>query len=116
MVDHGTVYVSGYENLRFHVNKTDDEFGNTMLMLACQNGNTKLVKYLIAKGANPSAQNKAGQSAAHFAISFKFYDLSKWLFENGADDTLVNKYGLTPYDGLLPEGASEFDNANSMLE
>lgn len=104
VVDHGTVYVDGYEKLSFHINKTDEKFGNTMLMMACQNGNMKIIKYLIAKGANPNAQNKVGQSAAHFAIAFKFFDVSHWLFENGGDDTLVNKYGLTPYDGLLPEG------------
>lgn len=108
--DHGTVYVDGYEKLAFHINKTDDQFGNTMLMLACQNGNMKIVKYLVAKGANPCAQNKAGQTPAHFAISFKFYEVSQWLFENGADDTLVNKYGLTAYDGLLPEGMNGFDD------
>jgi|TARA_B110000090_G_scaffold197179_1_gene234828 hypothetical protein len=26
--------------------------------------------------------------------------LSQWLFENGCDDTLPNKFGLTAYDGL----------------
>jgi len=45
-------------------------------------------------------QNKQGQSPAHFAIAYKFYDLSSWLFENGADDMVTNKSGLTPYDGL----------------
>lgn len=113
--DHGTVYVHGYESLAFHINKVDEAFGNTMLMLACQNGNTKLVKYLIAKGANPNAQNKVGQTAAHFANAFKFYEVSQWIFENGGDDTLANKYGLTPYDGLLPEGHNGFDDDNQPL-
>ena len=108
--------MSGYENLTFHPNKTDDEFGNTMLMLACQNGNMKLVKYLVAKGSNPCAQNKAGQTAAHFAISFKFYEVSQWLFENGADDTMENKYGLTPYDGLLPEGVTGLGDLPTIKE
>ena len=68
--DFGTVYVDGYERLPFHVNKSD-EFGNTMLSLACQNGNIKVAKYLVSKGANPSHQNKQGQSPAHFAIAYK---------------------------------------------
>ena len=84
------------------MNKTDD-FGNTMLSLACQNGNVKIAKYLIAKGGNPNHQNKQGQTGGHFAVSYKFFDLSQWLFENGADDTIENKFGLTPYDGLEPE-------------
>lgn len=97
--DFGTVYVDGYEKLPFHINKYD-EYGNTMLSLACQNGNVKVCKYLISKGANPNHQNKQGQSPGHFAIAYKFFDLSSWLFENGGDDTLMNKAGLTPYDGL----------------
>ena len=102
-MDHGTVYVTGYDRLPFHLNKTDD-FGNSLLSYACQNGNMKICKYLIAKGANMNHQNKAGQTPAHFAIAFKFFDLSTWLFENGADDTIHNKFGLSPYDGLLAEG------------
>ncbi len=90
----------------FHANKTD-EFGNTMLGLACQNGNAKICKYLLAKGANPNHQNKGGQTPAHFAIAYKFFDLATWLFENGADDSLKNMGGLTPYDGLDTEGDEE---------
>jgi hypothetical protein len=104
--DFGTVYVEGYEKLPFHINKMD-EYGNTMLGLACQNGNLKIAKYLISKGANPNHQNKQGQTAPHFAIAYKFYDLSQWMFENGADDTLHNKFGLTAYDGLSPEDGEE---------
>jgi hypothetical protein len=104
--DFGTVYVEGYEKLPFHINKMD-EFGNTMVGLAAQNGNVKILKYLISKGANPNHQNKQGQTAAHFAIAYKFYELSQWLFENGADDTLANKFGLTAYDGLSPEGGED---------
>ena len=107
--DFGTVYVEGYEKLPFHINKMD-EFGNTMLGLACQNGNIKIAKYLISKGANPNHQNKLGQTAGHFAIAYKFYDLSQWLFENGADDTLQNKFHLTAYDGLSPDGEDDNDD------
>lgn len=105
--DFGTVYVDGYERLPFHVNKMD-EHGNTMLCLACQNGNIKIAKYLVSKGANPNHQNKSGQTAAHFAIAYKFFDLSSWMFENGGDDTIMNKDHLTPYDGL-DNGADDDD-------
>ena len=108
VVDFGTVYISGYDRLPFNMNKVD-EYGNTMLSLACQNGNMKLCKYLISKGANPNHQNKNGQTPAHFAIAYKFFDLSTYLFENGGDDTLENRFGLSPYDGLSAEGGeSEF--------
>lgn len=104
--NHGTVYVTGYERLPFHMNKVD-EHGNSMLGLACQNGNMKICKYLAAKGGNPNHQNHGGQSPAHFAIAYKFFEVSHWLFENGANDTLENNDGLSPYDGLSAEGGDE---------
>ncbi|RYG66547.1 ankyrin repeat domain-containing protein, partial [archaeon] len=70
--------------------------------------NAKIAKYLVSKGANANHQNKQGQTAAHFCIAYQFFDLSTWLFENGADDTVENKFGLTPYDGLsAAEGGDE---------
>jgi ankyrin repeat protein len=101
--DNGTAYKDAYEKLSFHINKAD-EHGNTMLTLACQNGNVKVSKFLISKGANPNHQNNQGQSPGHFAVAYQFFDLSTWLFANGASDTVENKFGLTPYDGLSPEG------------
>jgi hypothetical protein len=97
----GTLYTDGYENLPFHINKAD-EHGNTMLCLAAQNGNKKITQYLVQKGANMNHQNKNGQTAGHFANAYSFFDLSQWLFANGADDQLTNSYGLSPYDGLQP--------------
>lgn len=54
-------------------------------------------------------QNKAGQSAGHYAVSYQFFEMSEWLFlqdgnGGGADDTLENSFGLGPYDGLQPDG------------
>jgi ankyrin repeat protein len=103
---HGTLYTEAYQRLPFHVNKSD-EHGNSLLSLACQNGNLKLAKFLCSKGANPNHQNKNGQTPGHFAVAYQFFDLSHWLFANGADDQIENKYGLTPYDGLAPEGTVE---------
>ena len=78
-----------------------------MLSLSCQNGNMKIAKFLYTKGANLNHQNKNGQSPGHFAVAYQFFDLSHWLFENGASDQLENKYGLSPYDGLSVDGSAE---------
>ena len=102
ILDNGTIYQDGYEALPFHINKAD-QHGNTMLSLAAQNGNMKVSKFLINKGCNPNHQNLHGQTPAHFAIAYKFYELSQYLFENGGDDTLENKFGLQAYDGLSNE-------------
>lgn len=109
MLDNGTIYVDGYERLSYNINKTDD-YGNTLLGLSCQNNNFQICKYLVSKGSNPNHQNVQGQTPAHFAIAFKSYNISQWLFENGGEDTIENKFGLTAYDGLTPEQNEGYDN------
>ena len=64
--DFGTAYVDAYERETFNLNKVN-EHGNTMLHVAAQNGNVKIAKLLVEKGANPNHQNKGGQTAGHFA-------------------------------------------------
>ncbi|CAM9274089.1 unnamed protein product, partial [Hapterophycus canaliculatus] len=104
----GTAYVDAYEQEPFNLNKVDDH-GNSLLMVAAQNGSLKISKLFVFKGANPNHQNKAGHTAGHYAISYQFFELSEWLFlqdgnGGGADDTIENSFGLGPYDGLQPEG------------
>ena len=55
----------------------------------------------------PFLQNKQGNTALHFAMSYQFYDpLGSWLTDPeqgaGADDSLMNKFELGVYDGLAP--------------
>jgi len=99
---YGTAYSEIYEREPFNLNKTD-EFGNCLLHIAAQNGNIRIGKILVQKGANPNHQNKVGQTPGHFAVAYQFFDFASWLFnENGANanDELFNIYGLGPYDGL----------------
>ena len=101
----GTVYEQNVAENIFHINK-DDEHGNTLLHVAAQNGNLKIGKLLIEKGANPNHQNKQGQTPGHFAVAYQFYEFASWIFdENGAagNDLIANIYGLGPYDGLSPD-------------
>jgi len=92
--------------MTFHIDKADD-YGNSMLIVAAQNGNIKASKLLIRKGANPNHQNNQGQTALHFAMAYNFYELGSWLADSeegaGADDAVENMHGLGPYDGLSPE-------------
>merc|ERR1712224_220495 len=66
-------YVDAYERETFSLNKVN-EHGDTMLHVAAQNGNVKIAKLLVEKGANPNHQNKGGQTAGHFANAYQFYD------------------------------------------
>ncbi|CAM9542820.1 unnamed protein product, partial [Phaeothamnion confervicola] len=61
----------------------------------------------MEKGANPNHQNKQGQTAGHDATAYQFFDFAEWLFDpagGGANDTVLNHFGLGPYDGLNAEG------------
>lgn len=81
----GTAYTEAYEREHFNLNKTD-EYGNSMLIVAAQNGNEAVAKFLVSKGpvddsmlisfllpsgANPNHQNKMGQTAGHYANAYQ---------------------------------------------
>jgi len=84
----------------FFVDETDSH-GNTPLIVACQNLNRKICELLIKRGANVNHQNSQGQTAMHYAMA---YDpegsLGEFLITSGADDSVENKLGLSPYDGI----------------
>ena len=87
-------------NLGFKID-TEDERGNTLLLLASQNSNKRLVEMLIIRGANVNHQNAQGNTALHFALAFDSEgNMGEYLIEHGADDTVENVDGLTCYDGL----------------
>ena len=95
-------YVESIARQVFHINSSD-EHGNSLLIIACQNGHQNIVNMLIRKGANPNHQNRAGCTALHYAMEYNFYDLGAWLADpskGGASDDVLNKAGLGPYDGL----------------
>lgn len=72
-----------------------------MLLIAAQNSNKRLVEMLLIRGANINHQNAQGNTALHFALSFNPEGvLGEYLIERGADDTIENIDGLTPYDGV----------------
>ena len=79
----------------------EDEGGNTLLLTACQNCNKKMVETLLLRGANANHQNAQGNTALHFALAFDSEGLiGEYLIEHGADDSIENLLGLSPYDGI----------------
>lgn len=87
----------------FSIDEEDDK-GNTLLLIACQNVNMKMVEYLVSKRANVNHRNAQGNTPLHFAMAYDADGaLGEYLIARGADDTIENSFGLTPYDGLTPE-------------
>lgn len=80
-----------------------DDAGNTLLHIAAQNGNKRMVKLCLRRGAMLNTQNLNGQTALHFAFAYGYSDVGEYLVGKGADDSLRNKDGLTCYEGLDAE-------------
>lgn len=79
---------------------TYDEFGNTLFILACQQGNKKLCKFLLRRGAYINAQNHAGNTGLHYLFEYGHSDLAEYIRKKGADDSYLNAEGLTCFEGV----------------
>ena len=79
---------------------TRDQYGNTLFILACQQGNKKLAKVLLRRGADMNAQNNGGNTSLHYLYEYKHISLAEYLIKKGADDGAKNGVGRTCYEGL----------------
>lgn len=79
---------------------TRDQHGNTLFILACQQGSKKLAKFLLRRGSYINAQNHGGNTALHYLHEYSHKNMADWLVRKGADDTLVNAQGNTVYEGI----------------
>eukprot|EP00753_Platysulcus_tardus_P018538 PLAT6904.2.p1 GENE.PLAT6904.2~~PLAT6904.2.p1 ORF type:complete len:742 (-),score=352.61 PLAT6904.2:55-1995(-) len=84
---------------------TEDSNGNTLLILAAQNGNRRIAKLLLRRGADINMTNLRGNTVLHYTVAYNFSELTKYLISKGADDTILNKEGVTCYEGLTREDA-----------
>lgn len=88
-----------------------DEYGNSLLLLACQYRCEDLVRIMLNKGANPNAVNSAGACCLHFACyrDSASYNIAKILVQNGANpDIAETTYGCTPLHYCASNGDIEF--------
>jgi hypothetical protein len=83
-----------------------DDQGNTLLHIVAQNGNKRMVKLCMRRGASLDIQNLTGQTALHFAYGYGYADVGDYIRDKGANDSIRNKDGLTCYEGL---GAKELE-------
>jgi ankyrin repeat protein len=87
---------------------TADTFGNSLLLLAAQQGSRRMCKFLLRRGANINFQNLSGNTALHYCYAYGNKDLGEYLKSKGANDAIVNVDGLTCYEGLSREAVAEF--------
>ena len=79
---------------------TRDQHGNSLFILACQQGSKKLVKFLLKRGADMNLQNNGGNTALHYLYEYKFIPLAEYLVRKGADDSIKNGVFRSCYEGL----------------
>jgi len=84
--------------------ETRDQHGNTLLILACQQGSKKLAKFMLRRGANINAQNNGGNTSLHYLYEYKHVTLAEYLLRKGANDGIKNSNGLTVYEGVCLDG------------
>jgi ankyrin repeat protein len=58
-----------------------DEFGSTPFINCARNGETGLCKFLVERGANPSAKRNDGSTALHIAAQCVYVDVFRYLVE-----------------------------------
>lgn len=87
---------------QIHVD-TCDQFGNSLLLLAAQQGSKRMVKFLLRRGANLDWQNTSGNTAMHYCYAYNNASLGDYLKTRGANDGLLNVDGMTCYEGLSKE-------------
>jgi hypothetical protein len=77
-----------------------DKFGNTPLIIGCQNGHARIIKACLRHSADIDAANRQGNTGLHYCIAYGFNALGDYLISKGANDKVRNKIGLTCYEGI----------------
>ncbi|CAN0457810.1 unnamed protein product, partial [Ectocarpus sp. 8 AP-2014] len=63
-----------------------NDLGVTLLHVAAQNGNKRIAKLCLRKGADVNKRNNNGQTPLHYAYSYGFESFGEYLISKGADD------------------------------
>ncbi len=82
---------------RININSQDEQ-GNTFLILSVRQGLDNITKFLLEKGVDVDIQNKLGNTALHYALSAKNYIIADLLKKFGAKEDCYNIFGNSPWD------------------
>lgn len=75
--------------------------GDSLLRYIAGSGNDRGVELLLAAGAHPNQVNRLNSTALHAAVYSGSLSVVRSLIEHGADISIQNKDGETPYQCLL---------------
>lgn len=77
------------------LNNVRDQIGMTAVHLAAWNGHSKIVQFLLEKGASPQAISKHGSSPVHAACDKGHTEIARMLLNNGGLVNARNSGGMT---------------------
>ena len=89
-----------------------DLSGNTFLILSVKEGLKKNIQNLLEKKVQINLRNKNGNTALHFALGNKFFYIADMLKKYGADEAILNKKGLSPWECFGKIGDPEIFEIN----
>ena len=73
-----------------------DEYGQTPLHLAAENGQKEVAQALVESGAEVNVANELGGTPLHYAAWNNHKEVAELLIESGAEVNVTNKDGRTP--------------------
>lgn len=77
-----------------------DEYGNTILTIAAQNDNKRIVKLALRYGSRINMPNSMGNTALHFAAEYNYNTVYEYLIQKGADPEQKNLRGIRAKEGF----------------
>jgi hypothetical protein len=78
-----------------------DLYGNTLLIIACQNGNKRVAKSVMRRGADLNVRNYKGNTPLHYCYAYGYGEtLGDYLISKGADASNRNNAGYACYQGI----------------
>ena len=100
---------------------TVEKFGGEAFRAAVSEGNTKLARLLLEKGADinyhkPDMVFPNASTAVTEAVRHKNLPMVRWLIEQGADITIADKYGDRPYTVAVQNKNQELADYLKALE
>jgi len=83
----------------FDINSKDkNNDNNTLLINATKVNSDKIVEFLLIKGSESNYRNRYGNTALHYAISYKYYKIVDLLKKYGAREDIENNFGQIPWE------------------